>query len=124
VEYRSVGKIKLIAGLCGFALIAAMGWQIASCEFHNYLLKDDLKDVAAMGASKIGMAAPRSDKDLRAAVIRKAGEQGIHLAPEQILVRRSGSADDPVVFLAVRYQQRVVMPGFALIFHYTATSKG
>lgn len=117
-------KAKIIAGLCAFVLFASTGWQFASCEFHNYQLKDDLRDVAAMGASKIGLAAPNSDEDLRAAVIHKAAEHDIPLVREQILVRRSGTAENPLVFLAVRYRARVVMPGFWLVLHYTATSKG
>ena len=119
-----MGKIKIVAGICVFVLVVSTGWQIATCEFHNYLLKDDLKDVAAMGGSRIGLAGPRSDNDLRAAVIHRAAQYGIHLVPDQILVRRSGPKDEPVVFLAARYQAHVVMPGFALIFHYTATSRG
>jgi len=118
-----VKQIKVIAGLCVFAFVMSTGWQIASCEFRNYLLKDDLKDVAAMGASRIGFDGPGSDDDLRAAVIRRAKDQGIRLVPEQILVRRSGSRDNPVVFIAAKYQARVWLPGFALVFHYTATSR-
>jgi len=100
-----------------------MAWQIASCEFNNYLLKDDLQDVAAMGGSRIGMAAPQSDADLRDVVIYKASLHNIHLMPNQVVIRRSGSEEHPIVFLAAKYQARVWMPGFALVFHYTATSK-
>ena len=106
-----------------FALVMSTGWQIASMEFDNYLLKDELKDVAAMGGARIGLDRPESDDDLRAAVIHRAAEHNVFLVPDQIVVRRSGSQDHPVVFLAARYQARVWMPGFALIFHYTATSR-
>jgi hypothetical protein len=119
-----VGKIKIVVGLCVFAFVISVGWQIASCEFDNYLLKDDLKDVAAMGAARIGLDKPESDDDLRAAVIHRAAEHHIRLVPDQILVRRSGSRDNPTVFLAAKYQAHVWMPGLALIVHYTATSKG
>ena len=119
-----MGKIKAVAGICVFALVVSTGWQIATCEFHNFLLKDDLKDVAAMGGSRIGLVGPKSDNDLRAAVIHRAAEHNIHLVPNQILVRRSGTMENQVVFLAAKYQAHVVMPGFALVFHYTATSKG
>ena len=115
--------IKVIAALCAFLLLLITGWQIASCEFNNILLKDDLKDVAFMGGARIGMRAPQSDYDLRAAVIHKAAQHHMHLVPNQISIRRSGTEDHPVVFLAARYQARVWMPGFALVFHYTATSK-
>lgn len=118
-----MGKIKVIVGLFVFVFVLSTGWQIASCEFNNYLLKDDLKDVAAMGGSRIGMAAPQSDTDLRDAVIHKAALHNIHLVPDQILVRRSGTEEHPIVFLAAKYRARVWMPGFALVFRYTATSK-
>lgn len=118
-----VQKIKVIAGLFLFVFFLSMGWQIASCEFHNYLLKDDLKNLAAMGAVRIGLAPPPTDQELRAAVIRKAREHQIRVTPDQIVVRRSGSKENPVVFLAAKYQEQVWMPGFALVFHYTATSR-
>jgi len=119
-----VEKIKIIVGLCVFALVVSTGWQIASCEFTNYLLKDDLKDLAATGGARIGLAGPGSDYELRNAVIRRARERDVHIAPDQILVRRSGTKENPEVFLAAKYQRRVVMPGFSLIFHFTATSEG
>jgi hypothetical protein len=119
-----VGKIKVIAGLCLFVLVISTGWQIASCEFNNYLLKDDLKDLAAMTASRIGLAGPQSETDMRAAIIGKAREHNIHIEPDQIFVRWSGTSEHPLVFLAAKYQAHVFVPGFALVFHYTATSKG
>jgi hypothetical protein len=118
-----VGKIKAIAGLCVFALILSTGWQIAACEFNNHLLKDDLKDLAAMNGSRIGLAGPDSGTDLRAAVVRKAREHNIYVAPDQILVESVGTRDNPAVFIVMKYKARVFMPGFALVFHYTATSK-
>jgi hypothetical protein len=59
-----------------------------------------LRDIAALSAARIGMAAPRSDDELRDAVIRKAGEHDISLAPRQVTVRRSGTTEVPVVYLA------------------------
>jgi hypothetical protein len=118
-----VKQIKIIVALCVFAFFLSTGWQIASCEFNNYLLRDDLKDVAAMGGSRVGLSQPQSDSDLRAAVIHRAAQHHLHLVPDQILVRRGGTQDDPTVFMAAKYQARVWMPGFALVFHYTATSK-
>jgi hypothetical protein len=117
-----VGKIKAIAGLCLFALIVATVWQIASCELNNFLLKDDLKDLAAMNSSRIGLSDPESESDLRAAVIHKAREHGIYIAPDQIVVRWSGTRENPQVFIAAKYKARVFLPGFALVFHYSASS--
>ena len=99
------------------------GWQLASCELNNYELRDDLKDVAAMGGSRIGVLAQSSDDDLRSAVIRRAAQHDLHLVPEQILVERSGTGANSEVFLAAKYRARVVIPGFSLIFHLRATSR-
>lgn len=115
-------KVKIIVGLALFALIASTVWQVAACEIANYELKDELKDVASMGGSRIGLAGPGSDDELREAVIRRAAGHDIELEPDQIEVERSGTKEAPVVFLTARYQARIWMPGLALIVHYTATS--
>ena len=117
-----MGKVKAIIGLILFALIMSTGWQLASCEFANYQLRDDLKDVAAAGASRIGLLAEASDADLREAVIRRAAQHGIHLMADQVLVQRSGATENLKIFLAAKYRARVIMPGVALIFHLKATS--
>ncbi|HKF02836.1 MAG TPA: hypothetical protein VKB49_11005 [Candidatus Sulfotelmatobacter sp.] len=114
--------IKIIVGLVVFAFVMSTGWQLAACEFANYQLRDDLRDVATMGSSRLGVLAESSDGDLREAVIRRAGQHGIHLVADQILVQRSGTTEHPVIFLAAKYRARVVMPGFSLIFHLKATS--
>ena len=115
--------LKIILGLVVFAVVMSIGWQLAACELTNYELRDDLKDVAAMGGSRIGLLAQSSDNDLRDAVIRRAAQHDVHLAADQILVERSGTAENPTIFLAAKYRTRVVMPGVALILHLKATSR-
>lgn len=118
-----VGKIKIIADFLVFALVMSTAWQIAACELANVELKDDLKDMSAMNGARIGLSDPDSDEHLREAVIRRAAGYDIHLEPEQIVVRRGGTADAPTVFLATKYRRRVVMPGFTIIFHFSAGSR-
>lgn len=115
-------KVKIVAGVILFALVISTGWQIAGCELANIELKDDLKDLSAMNAARIGLDGPGSDEELRQAVIRRAAGHDIRLKPEQILVQRSGSGERQKVFLATKYRARVVMPGMSLIIHFTATS--
>jgi hypothetical protein len=115
--------IKIIGALVAFAFVMSTGWQLAACEFANYELRDDLQDVATMGGSRFGLLAESSDADLRDAVIRRAAQHDIRLAPEQILVQRSGTPENPAVFLAAKYRARVVMPGLSLVFHLKATSR-
>lgn len=115
-------KIKVILLLLVLALIASTIWQIATCELANYEFKDELKDVASLNGTRIGLLAQQSDDDLRATVIRKAADHDIVLQPDQILVRRSGTEDDPKVFLAAKYKMRVWMPGIYVTLHFKATS--
>ena len=116
-------KVIAITGLLLFFIVMSTGWQVASCEFANYQLKDDLHDVAVMSGSRIGLLALASDDDLRDAVIRKAAGHNIHLARAQIFVVRGGTGDNQTVFLAAKYKARLALPGASLIFHFTATSE-
>lgn len=118
-----MGKVKIIAGLLLFLLVFSTAWQIATCELANYELKDDLKDVAAMGGSRLGLFSQSSDDDLRDAVIRRASGHAIHLGRNQIHVQRGGTEENPTVFLAAKYRARIVFPGASLVFHFTATSE-
>jgi len=118
-----VQRVIAIAGLFLFLFVLSAAWKVATCEFANYELKDDLHDVAAMGSSRIGLLGDASDNDLRDLVIQKAAGIGIPLLRDQVIVRRSGSKENPEVFLATRYRTRVSMPGFSLVFRFTATSR-
>ena len=91
-------KIKVIFGLLVLALIVSTVWQFAACELANYEFKDELRDVASLNAAKIGLAAQQTDEDFRATVIHKAADHDIVLQPEQVLVRRSGTEQNPQCF--------------------------
>ena len=118
-----VKKVLAIGGLLVFLLVLTTAWQVASCEFANYELKDDLHDVAALGASQMAFFAEQSDEDLRTTVMEKAAGHDIRLRRDQIIVRRMGTKEKPKIFLAARYQSRVRAPGFSIVFHFVATSR-
>jgi len=118
-----VGKVKIILAVILLALVVSIGWQIAACEFVNYELQEDLKDVASLSAARIGLAAPSSDESLRADVIRRAAQLDIPLEPEQVMVERSGTSDAPAVEIAADYRVRIVLPGGSLLLHFTPTSR-
>ena len=118
-----MAKLKIIAGFLLFLFVISTAWQIASCEFANYELKDDLKDVAAMGGSRLGLLAQSSDDDLRDTVIHRAAGYGIHLGRNQIQVQRAGTEENPRVFLEVKYRARIVFPGASLVFHFKTASE-
>ncbi len=61
-----MGKAKLILGLAVLAMAVVAGWPIASCELANLELREDLRDIAAQNAVRIGLA-PRTRMSIFAA---------------------------------------------------------
>jgi hypothetical protein len=53
-----MGKAKLILGLAVLALAVIACWQIGSCELADFELHEDLRDLAAQGGARIGLAPP------------------------------------------------------------------
>ena len=97
----------MILGLAALALAAIAGWQIGSFYLANIELRGDMKDLAAQGGAQIGLTSPSSDEDLVNAVVGKAKDLGIQLAPEQVTVERTRAAEKSVVYLSTDYEQHV-----------------
>lgn len=112
--------IAIVFAVLALALIA--GWQIASCELANFELHDDLRDLAPQRSAQIGLAQPNSDEEIRNTIIRYAEGYGIHLEPDQVTVRRSGPAQQPVFYLAADYRAPVKLPGCSFTLYFTPTS--
>ena len=100
--------------------VETLGWRVGSDEVANFQLQDDLQDLVS--PNYIRYAPPRSDDDLRAAVIRKARELGVQLTPDQVTVQRRASGVTPAVYLAVDYRVPVNLPGFSFAMHFTPSS--
>ncbi len=115
-------KIALIVGIAALALAVSAGWQIAAREIANSQLQEDLHDLSVQGASRIGLAAPTSDEDLRNAVIAKATQHDILLLPKQVTVIRAPEGQFPPFFLAADYEARLQLFGFPLTLHFTPSS--
>ena len=81
-----------------------------------------MRYLAAQIGNQIGLNSPSTDEDLRSAVIRKAQEHEIELEPEQVTVRRTGTEEAPIIYLAADYKARVKLLGFSLTFHFTPSS--
>jgi hypothetical protein len=116
------GSGKFVLGFAAVALAVAAGWPIASCELANVELHDDLRDIAADKASKIGLTAPNSDDDLRSAVVRAAREYDIQLEPEEVTVRHTGTVELPGLYLAADYRVRVRPLGVPFVLHFSTSS--
>lgn len=115
-------KAKLILGLAVLALFVVSGWRVASCKIANLELQSDMRDISAQVASRIGLEPPGSDEDLRNAVIHKAEEHDIQLAPEQVTVRQTGAGKSVVIYLAADYKARVNLFVFSFTLHFTPAS--
>jgi hypothetical protein len=116
-------RTVIIAGLFALLLTVIAVWQTAACELANVELRDDLHDLSAQVSARIGLGDFNTDKDFRDAVIRKAERYDIYLQPEQITVRRSGTLKNPIIYLAVDYQARVLVLGHSFTLHFTPSSE-
>jgi hypothetical protein len=115
-------KSKLTLGLALLVVAIIAGWPIASCEWANFELRQDLRDLSAQGAAQIGLAPPKSDDDLRSAVIGEAKHEEIQLQSDEVTVRRTGPVEAPILYLAADYRVPVGVLGFPFTLHYTASS--
>jgi len=116
-------KTALILGIGILALVLAEGWQIGACELANIEFRDDLHDLAAQNASRIGLESPHSDDELRDTIIRIAADRyDIRLDPAQVTVERSGDELAPTFHFSVDYQVRAGLPGLSFMMHFTPTS--
>ncbi len=87
-------------------------------ELTNYSFQDDLKTVAMMGGSN----PHTTDQELIDAVIKKAQEHQITLAPENVTVQRIGTPGALAVYLVADYSVPVSLPGYSFTLHFTPTS--
>jgi hypothetical protein len=113
-------KLKIVLGLLVVALGLGLAWRAGSAELANTELQDDLVDMAAQLGQQSGLEGPRSDEELRAIVMRKAGKYGIHLRADQVTVRQDW--DRKYLYLAADYDARIGLPGFSLARHFTPSS--
>ncbi len=109
-------KTIVILGALAFAIVA--GWRIGASEVANFELQEDLHDLASQKSSfRFGNAAPRSEDELREAVIRKASEHDIDLTPEQVTVQTSPT------YLAADYSVPVNLPRVSFTLHFNPSSE-
>ena len=115
-------KLKLILGLAVLLFAIYASWQIATAYVANLELQEDLRDVAAEIASRIGLAAPSTEDDLCRFVIQKAESHDIELKPSQITVRVTGTGPTALIYIAADYTTRINLIFFSLTLHFTPAS--
>jgi hypothetical protein len=117
-----MGRIKVIVGLVVAVLVAAVGWQIGSWEVANATFQEEMRDLAAQAGTHIGFIVPKSDDEMREAVIEKAKDHGIVLIPEQVTVRRIGAGESTTMYLAAEYSVTVNAGVFAFHLRFAPSS--
>jgi hypothetical protein len=116
----SGGKFTVTVVLAALAL--GVVWPIASAELAKNELSEDLRDIAADKAARIGLTVPNSDDDIRNEVIRAAKHYDIDLAPEEITVQDTGTPDVPRLYVAADYNARVRPLGVPVVLHFSISS--
>ena len=115
-------KFKIILGIALLALLISTAWQIAAWEIANANLQEEMRDMASQSGTRIGLLAPPSDDDLTAAVIRKAKEHGIDLAPPQVTVRRVNPGEKSMISLSADYTVPVNLIVYSFHLHFAPSS--
>jgi hypothetical protein len=116
--------VKYVFGIAVVVAAIFVAWQFAAPELANIEFQDDLHDLSAQAGSRIGLSSAHSDEELRKIVLRQAQKYEIPLEPRQVTVKRSGSDEAPILFLAVDYTVPVHLPGYTFTLHFTPTSAG
>jgi hypothetical protein len=113
-----MGTFKAIVGFLVVVGAIYAGFEIIPPELSNYSFQDDLRTVAMTGGANPHM----TDQDLLDAVMKRAQEHQITLAPENITVQRIGTPGAPAVYVAVDYNVPITLPGYSFNLHFTPSS--
>jgi len=117
---RRISKIALLV-LAGVTALG--GWRAGACAWANMELQSDMHDLALVPRANWGYANLKyhTDDDFRDAVIQKARDYGIELAPDQVSVQRT---QDPVTPLKIsaEYSVPVQVATWSLTLHFAPSS--
>jgi hypothetical protein len=115
-------KIKIILILFFLVLAGASAWQIGAWEIANVNLQEDLRDMASLAGTHMGVVTPKSNEQVIGDVVRKAQERGIELNPAQVTVRRIGSGERQTLYLAADYTVPVNLWLLSFRLHFSPSS--
>ena len=118
----SVRAVKSVLGLAVLVWASIAGWQIGACELADIRLRDDMQDLASQSGVRIGLTTAKSDDDFRNAVLGKAKQYDIELAPDQVTVERTGSGVTGTISIGADYTVPIHLPGFSFRLHFTPAS--
>ncbi len=113
-----MGTVKALFGFLAIVGVIYCGFQIIPPELTNYSFQDDLRNIAMVG----GANPHQTDQELIDAVMKKAQEHQIALAPEQVTIQRIGTPGSPAVYVAADYSVPVTLPGYSFSLHFSPSS--
>src|SRR5579871_396193 len=113
-----MGTLKAVIGIVLIAGVIYFASQIVPPELSNYSFQDDLRNIAMTG----GANPHTTDQALVEAVLKKAEEHQIPLAPDQVTIQHIGSVGAPAVFVAADYSVPVTLPGYQFNLHFNPSS--
>jgi hypothetical protein len=113
-----MGTVKAIVGFLVIVGVIYCAFQVIPPELTNYSFQDDLKNIAMTG----GANPHETDQELLDAVMKKAQERGLTLAPEQVTIQRIGTPGAPAVYVGADYSIPVSLPGYSFVMHFTPSS--
>ena len=116
--------MKYVFGIAVVVAVIFLAWQFAAPELANIEFQDDVHDLSSQAASRTGLSRLHGDEEIRNLIIRDAEKYDIVLEPKQVTVKRSGTDQAPVFFLAVDYTVPVNLPGYTVTLHFAPTSAG
>jgi hypothetical protein len=116
--------VLVVVAIAAVIIALSAGWQICACEMENAEFQDDLQDLASQPGAHIGLAAPNSDADLRAIIIRKALGHGIELAPAQVSIQHTGSGVTAATHLPADYTVSVDLFVTSVNLHFAPSVNG
>ena len=114
-------RVKQFVVIAVLAFAALGGWQVGTREVANLELQEDMQDMVSQKSFRFGSGQPKSEDEMREAVIRKAHEYDIDLTPEQVTVRAQGGAAP--MFIAADYDVPVNLPRFSFTLHFNPSSE-
>jgi hypothetical protein len=115
-------KIKIILGLAAFYLLFSAAWQIGACELANIELKDDMQEMLTQLGQRNGGSDVPSDEDFRDTILRKAGQYGIALLPDQVMVLHDGYGRNGILYFEADYSVPIVLPGFSYVMYFNPST--
>jgi hypothetical protein len=113
-----MGTIKMFLGV--FVIVGGLyvAIKVVPPYFNNYEFQDSIKDEATRDSYS-----PKTEDDIRKAVLKKAQQYDIPLTEDGIQVQRQGNQYSGTVIIRAPYVVHVDLPGYPMDLHFEASTE-